>query len=67
MEWRQDYDLLKKYGELPATSKLPADIDRRLEWEIYSNYSLYSRIGRTLEKTSASIAYPQPDLVTEAT
>jgi DEAD/DEAH box helicase domain-containing protein len=63
MEWRYHYDYLKKNGRLPSQSLLPGWIDKRLGWEIYSAYGLNARIGRTLEKTSASIAHVAPEIL----
>ncbi len=66
MEWRYEYDDFKQQNKLPEKSRLKGWIDKRLGWEIYSNYSLNSRIGRTLEKTSSSIAGLDPDLLQQS-
>ena len=60
MEWLADYDHLKQYGALPQGATLPAYIDKRIQWEIVSEYGFQARIGRTLEKTSSSVAYADP-------
>lgn len=36
---------------------------KRIKWEIYSEYGFRTRIGRTLEKTSSSIAHVDPALL----
>jgi DEAD/DEAH box helicase domain-containing protein len=57
LAWFQDYEFLKESGHVPAGSKLLKDLCERISWEIVSEYGFNSRIGRTLEKTSCSIAY----------
>lgn len=54
IDWEMDY--LSKHGNLPADSRLPKKVKARLHWEIWSEYGYNSRIGRTLEKTSCSVA-----------
>ncbi len=58
MEWFSDYEALKREGKLPRGSALFEDVRRRVEWEIYSEYGFRCRIGRTLEKSGSSLAYP---------
>jgi len=55
MSWFQDYDHLMQHGTLPEGSGLRADVDRRIGWEIVSEYGFQARIGRTLEKSGSSI------------
>jgi len=62
MAWFPDYDRLKKDGKLPKGSDLKHQVHKRIEWEIYSEYGFRTRIGRTLEKTSSSIAHVDPAL-----
>lgn len=57
MEWLNDYDFLKEHGSLPEGSTLLQHINSRVGWEIFSEYGFQARIGRTLEKTSSSVAY----------
>ncbi|MDM8549544.1 DEAD/DEAH box helicase [Desulfobacterales bacterium HSG2] len=66
MAWFEDYEYLKAHHSLPADSKLPDSINRRISWEIFSEYGFRSRIGRTLEKTSSSVAHPDPALLDHA-
>ena len=54
MEWLNDFEYLRKYGKLPAESNLIQLVRRRLDWEIWTEYTLDARIGRTLEKTNCS-------------
>ncbi|MDY6988932.1 MAG: DEAD/DEAH box helicase [Thermodesulfobacteriota bacterium] len=61
MEWLNDYDYLKNHENLPEDSKLLQNICDRINWEIISQYGFQARIGRTLEKTSSSVAYLDPE------
>jgi len=54
MDWLQDYAELRENGKLPDGSNLPELVRRRLDWEIWSEYTVDCRIGRTLEKTGCS-------------
>ncbi|MBN1859584.1 DEAD/DEAH box helicase [Candidatus Bipolaricaulota bacterium] len=58
MAWFEDYESLRETGKLPTESRLLADTDSRIAWEILSEYGFRARIGRTLEKTGCSIATP---------
>lgn len=63
MEWLNDYEVLQKTGALPPGSTLVQEIDRRVGWEILSEYGYQARIGRTLEKTGSSVVYLDPELL----
>lgn len=63
MEWLSDYESLKKEGRLPAGSNLLKLVERRTAWEIIAEFGFNSRIGRTLEKSGAAIAYADPQRV----
>ena len=63
MEWFNDYAYLKKHGALPRGSTLRKDVDQRIGWEIISEYGFQARIGRTLGKTSSSVAYFDQELL----
>lgn len=63
MDWLHDYEYLKNHGILPEGSTLRRDVDRRIGWEIISEYGFQARIGRTLEKTGSSVAYFDPELL----
>lgn len=63
MEWLHDYEELKENGKIPAGSNLVRLVERRTAWEIASEFGYISRIGRTLEKSGAAIAYPEPKLI----
>lgn len=63
MEWLSDYESLVKEGRLPAGSNLLKLVEHRTAWEITGEFGFNSRIGRTLEKSGAAIAYADPQLV----
>lgn len=65
MAWYQDYERLKREGTIEPRSLLRRDVDQRVEWEILAEYGFRARIGRTLEKTSSSIAFPDPELLSK--
>lgn len=66
MEWMRDYESLRATGALPTGSSLPDLVARRLRWEIAAELGYNSRIGRTLEKSGAAIAYLSPEGVAAA-
>lgn len=66
MEWLPDYDYLKKNGSLSKDSTLLKDVNKRIRWEIVSEYGFQARIGRTLGKTSSSVAYLDPEKLASA-
>jgi DEAD/DEAH box helicase domain-containing protein len=55
MAWLDEYEQLKREHKLPDDSGLLTMVGKRIDWEIYSEYSFRSRIGRTLEKSGASM------------
>ena len=63
MTWFEDYDYLKEHGTPPVGRRLVHDVSKRVTWEIYSEFGFSARIGRTLEKTSSSIAHLAPELL----
>ncbi len=66
MAWFEDYEHLRKHGAVPRGTSLKHDVDRRVGWEILSEYGFRSRIGRTLEKTSSSVAHVDPERLDDA-
>ncbi len=62
MEWLEDYEYFREKGALPEGSNLMSLLERRLGWEIWSEYTFDCRIGRTLEKTSSSTLEVRPEL-----
>ncbi len=63
MEWLSDYESLVREGRLPAGSNLMKLVERRVAWEISAEFGFNSRIGRTLEKSGAAIAFVDAPLV----
>lgn len=66
MVWFADYDELLRTGSLPDKSTLQRDVERRIAWEVYAEYGLQSRIGRSLPRTSCSTAAVDTVLFDEA-
>ena len=62
MDWLEDYEVFRATGKLPPASNLMSLLDRRLAWEIWSEYTFDCRIGRTLEKTGSSTLEVKPDI-----
>lgn len=62
MEWLDDFEALRRTGKLPEESNLNELLERRLKWEIWSEYTFDCRIGRTLEKTGSSTIEIKPEL-----
>ena len=56
MQWLNDYQTLKNEGKLAENSDLPELVSLRLDWEVYSEFTLRARIGRTLEATGYAVA-----------
>lgn len=54
MAWLRDYEAMRHDGQIPEGSDLLDLVERRLRWEVWSEYTFKSRIGRTLEKSGSS-------------
>ena len=51
MTWQHDWSVeLMQHGQLPATSRLPAKVKKRLLWQLFSDLTYQSQRGRTLER-----------------
>jgi len=46
--------------------KLLPDLLQRLAWEVAREYAYSARVGRTLERTGCSVAYPEPSRLQQA-
>lgn len=58
-EWMRDWEALKEQGNLPEGSNLVERfIGPRLHWEVYNEFGLGSRIGRTLERSTIALVAP---------
>lgn len=51
MTWQHDWTIgLLQQGQLPATSRLPGKVRKRLLWQLFSDLTYQSQRGRTLER-----------------
>lgn len=51
MTWQNDWAVgLLQQGQLPATSRLPGKVKKRLLWQLFSDLTYLSQRGRTLER-----------------
>ncbi len=60
MEWLRDWEELRSDGKIPEGSDLVALVGRRISWEVWTEYTFRSRIGRTLEKSGSSVVLAKP-------
>ena len=68
MAWQHDWsvELLQK-NHLPAASRLPAKVKKRLVWQLFSDLTYLSQRGRTLERVGkAVLAVPWAQLESTA-
>ena len=66
MTWMKAYEEMianRKLGTDEYAKKLLGDVDSRLAYEIMLEYGLSSNIGRTLSKSSCSVAAFEPDVI----
>jgi DEAD/DEAH box helicase domain-containing protein len=63
MEWLSDFEYLQKHNRLPGNSNLVELVEKRIQWNIVSEFSLRARIGRTLEKSGIAVLYVEPAAV----
>ena len=56
LEWWREYEKLREVGTLPVTSSLPGHVERRLEWEVFDEMGLHSRIGRSFVRSGFATA-----------
>ena len=51
MTWQHDWSVeLLQHGQLPATSRLPGRVRKRLLWQLFTDLTYLSQRGRTLER-----------------
>lgn len=68
MTWQRDWaeELLKK-GVLPAASRLPGKVRKRLLWQAVSEFTYLSHRGRNLERIGkATVSVPMDQLIVVA-
>jgi DEAD/DEAH box helicase domain-containing protein len=61
MEWLKGYQELKATGAIPSGSDIANLVAKRMSWEVYSEFGLRSRIGRTLERSGVAVIQPDED------
>jgi DEAD/DEAH box helicase domain-containing protein len=66
MEWLRDWEALRTDGKIPEGSDLVELVERRIAWEVWSEYTFKCRIGRTLEKSGSSGLLARPEVVEAA-
>ncbi|MFN2199309.1 MAG: DEAD/DEAH box helicase, partial [Anaerolineales bacterium] len=66
MAWQEEFVSLLEKGKTDFTPAFITGIDKRLSWEIYSEYGYSSRVGRTLEKAGCSVVRMNFDLTESA-
>ncbi|TXD33785.1 DEAD/DEAH box helicase [Lujinxingia vulgaris] len=67
MAWLSEYQaLLAEEISETQLAKLIELIRRRVQWEVVAEYTYIARIGRTLPRTGASVAYADPQKIEEA-
>ncbi len=63
MQWQNHYKYLLENGELPQKTKLVKNIQDRLGWELFSEFGLRAKLGRSLDKSLfATVNYPSEAL-----
>jgi DEAD/DEAH box helicase domain-containing protein len=56
MAWQHDWSVaLLKNKSLPAESRLPAKVKKRLLWQLFSDLTYLSQRGRTLERIGKAV------------
>ena len=63
--WLQDFETLRRDGELPPKSNLRSLVERRMRWDVLAEMTWRAAIGRTLERTqTASVGFDREALLT---
>ncbi len=57
MEWLREYDNLVKTNRLENAQDIVSLVNKRVDWMIHSEYGYKSNIGRTLDRSGASVMY----------
>ena len=66
MQTHEDYIGLKEHEKLEYPQNLIGQINKRLGWEILSEFGIRSLIGRSLERTGVAAVSWNPDLIVKA-
>jgi DEAD/DEAH box helicase domain-containing protein len=60
MLWQRDWaEHLLKEGRLPASSRLPGRVQKRLAWQAFAEFTYLSRRGRNLETLGKAVLMPK--------
>ncbi len=51
MQWMRDYPALLQDDRLPAGSRLPSDVEFRIGWDLFADFTFLSSAGQSLEMT----------------
>lgn len=66
LEFHEDFETIKTGGTIPADSSLKFAFETRIHWDVFMEYGPRARIGRTLEKSGASVAQIEPGALAAA-
>jgi len=66
LEFHEDFETIKAGGTVPPDSSLRFAFETRIYWDVFMEYGSRARIGRTLEKSGASVAQVQPEALAAA-
>jgi len=66
MQSHEDYLALKENGKLDNPGRLISQINKRLVWEVLSEFGIKSLIGRSLERTGVATIYWNPEIIEDA-
>lgn len=66
LEWMRDYETLREHGAVPTASNLPQHVERRLEWEVFDEFGLRSRLGRSFVRSAFASVTVAPGLLDQA-
>jgi DEAD/DEAH box helicase domain-containing protein len=67
MQWQKDWaEHLQRDGYLPANSRLPERVRKRLAWQAFAEFTYLSRRGRNLEAIGKAVLAPPGEPVRRA-
>lgn len=66
IEWLAEFESFREEHKLPGNTSLPIKVRERMEWEVFREFGMHCRIGRTLEKSGAACSSPEPLLLAQA-
>ena len=67
MTWQRDWaEKLLLDGGLPANSRLPGRVEKRLAWQVFQEFTYLSQRGRNLDRLGKATLAPDPALIYQA-